>query len=92
MKSLVTGGGGFLGRYIVEKLVERGDEVRVLGRRPYPQLDKIGVQAIQGDVRDEGAVLDASKGVDSVFHVASKTGVYEFAKCCLWWWGEPGKH
>jgi len=76
MKSLVTGGGGFLGQYIVEKLVKRGDEVRVLGRRPYPQLDKMGVQTIQGDVRDEAVVASASKGMDSVFHVASKTGVW----------------
>ena len=42
MKALVTGGGGFLGRYIVMKLLARGDNVRVLGRRPCPDLEKIG--------------------------------------------------
>ncbi|MBI2364804.1 MAG: NAD-dependent epimerase/dehydratase family protein, partial [Deltaproteobacteria bacterium] len=37
MKALVTGGGGFLGRYIVEKLIGRGDSVRILARNRYAQ-------------------------------------------------------
>ena len=41
MKALVTGGGGFLGRYIVERLAVRGDFVRVLGRSKYPELSFI---------------------------------------------------
>ena len=40
-KVLVTGGGGFLGRYIVEQLVERGDLVRILARGNYPELEPL---------------------------------------------------
>lgn len=76
MKALVTGGGGFLGRVIVEKLLERGDTVRVLGRREYPFLKKLGVETVTGDIGDYDAVLSASQGVDAVFHVASMTGIW----------------
>ena len=57
--SLVTGGGGFLGQYIVEKLVERGEQVRSLSRTRYRALEKLGVQHIQGDIRDADAVQAA---------------------------------
>lgn len=71
MKALVTGGGGFLGRYIVEKLVGRGDSVRVLGRNRYPELERLGIEAIQADLRDERAVIKACEKLDVVFHVAA---------------------
>ena len=66
MKALVTGGGGFLGRVIVEKLLARGDHVRVLGRSKYPFLDELGVDTVNADIRDSQAVLDACKGMDAV--------------------------
>ena len=43
MHALVTGGGGFLGRYLCEQLVARGDRVRSFGRGAYPELEAIGV-------------------------------------------------
>ena len=43
MKCLVTGGNGFLGRYIVEMLLERGDEVISVGRSPQPEFHSLGV-------------------------------------------------
>ena len=76
MRVLVTGGGGFLGRYVVEQLVARGDQVRTLARGRYPELEALGVEAVQGDLRDEQAALAACAGMDAVFHVASKTGVW----------------
>ena len=48
--ALVTGGGGFLGRYIVEKLLARGLTVRVLSRGRYPELEHLGCECIQGDL------------------------------------------
>nr|WP_287906511.1 NAD-dependent epimerase/dehydratase family protein [Chloroflexus sp.] len=38
MIALVTGGNGFVGRYLVEQLLARGDHVRVVGRGEYPEL------------------------------------------------------
>ncbi len=76
MKALVTGGGGFLGRYIVEQLIDRGDSVRVLARGSYPELRAIGVHLVQGDIEIKDNVLDACRGVDIVFHTAAKVGVF----------------
>ena len=56
MNALVTGGGGFLGLYITEQLLARGDRVRVLCRGRYRRLDELGVECIQGDIRDASTV------------------------------------
>ena len=76
MKALVTGGGGFLGRYIVEKLVGRGDSVRVLARGRYPELESLGVETVQTDLRDQSAVVKACEKVDVVFHVAALPAIW----------------
>ena len=79
-KALVTGGGGFLGRAIVQRLVDRGNEVRSLARNAYPALDDMGVEQIQGDICDPEAVSRACDGRDVVYHVAAKPppwGKYE---------------
>ena len=73
---LVTGGGGFLGRAIVQQLVERGDTVRSFSRGFYSELESIGVVQIQGDISDQKAVVKACEGMDLVFHVAAKFGVW----------------
>jgi len=74
--ALVTGGGGFLGRAIVDRLVARGDTVRTLARGDYPELRDRGVEAIRGDVADPAQVNRAVAGCDVVFHVAAKAGVW----------------
>jgi len=74
--ALVTGGGGFLGSAIIERLVARGVRVRSLARGDYPQLRKLGVETIRGDLSIAAAVADAVRGVDIVFHVAAKAGVW----------------
>ncbi len=76
VKALVTGAGGFLGRYIVEQLIRRGDQVRGFSRNVYPELEKIGVESIQGDIRAPTAVAAACRGVDVVFHVAAVPGIW----------------
>jgi nucleoside-diphosphate-sugar epimerase len=75
MHALVTGGGGFLGRAIVEQLLARGDKVRSFSRAAYPQLAALGVEVIHGDVTDRAAVARACSGVECVFHAAAKTGL-----------------
>ena len=74
MKTLVTGGAGFLGRYIVEGLQAQGHDVAVLCRGDYPELSQSGVRLIRADLSDRAAVTQACRGMERVFHVASKTG------------------
>lgn len=76
LKALVTGGGGFLGRAIVERLLKRGDEVRSFSRQDYPELRQVGVEVVRGDLADADAVQVACAGCDVVFHVAARAGVW----------------
>lgn len=76
MKALVTGGGGFLGLYIVEQLLNRGDEVRVFCRGRYSALEQLNVEVVQGDVQDPDAVTSACNDIDAVFHVAAIPGIW----------------
>ena len=76
LTALVTGGGGFLGRAIVELLLARGDQVRSFARGPYPGLADLGVEVRRGDLRDAQAVSMACAGCEVVFHVAAKAGVW----------------
>ena len=75
MRSLVTGGSGFVGSHLVEALVARGDEVVCLAR-----ADRLGwmdgirpVRLVRGDVTDPGVLRRCVDGVDRVFHVAGLT-------------------
>jgi len=76
MKILVTGGGGFLGRYIVKSLLERGYEVAILGRSPQLDLVQQGIRHFQGDLEDAELVQAACEDRDAVFHVAAKAGIW----------------
>ena len=76
MKYLVTGGGGFLGGAIVRQLLARGDEVRILARSRYPELESMGVESVCGDLADRRVCAEAVLGVDAVFHVAAKPGIW----------------
>jgi nucleoside-diphosphate-sugar epimerase len=76
MKALVTGGAGFLGLYLTEQLVARGDTVRVLSRRPHPRLQELAVDWQAGDIRDAENVRRACRGIDTVFHVAAVPGIW----------------
>ena len=73
---LVTGGGGFLGKAIVKRLVEADENVRSFSRSFYPELKSMGVDQIQGDIGDNSAVIKACNGIQTVFHVAAKPGVW----------------
>ncbi|WP_299976478.1 NAD-dependent epimerase/dehydratase family protein [Desulfobacula sp.] len=73
---LVTGGGGFLGKAIVKKLVKKNLSVTSFSRNFYPDLENLGVLQIQGDLADKNAVAKAFRNIDSVFHVAAKPGIW----------------
>ncbi len=76
MKILVTGGGGFLGQAICQRLVERGHAVTSFQRGHYPELAAMGVTEHRGDLADRAAVLAATRGMDAIFHVAAKAGAW----------------
>ena len=73
---LVTGGGGFLGWAVVQRLLEKGALVCSLSRRSYPLLAAAGGDRVRGDIGDPEAVAAACRGVDTVFHIAAKAGVW----------------
>lgn len=79
MKALVTGGRGFIGRRVCERLAELGHDVRALDngwRSDAPVSD--GVTAVDADVRDRAAVDEACSGVDVVLHLAAIQGTGNF--------------
>lgn len=81
-KVLVTGGGGFIGSYVIDELLSRGIEVLVLDHTA-PGIYTKGVSSLQevehfmGDVRDEVAVTEAAAHVDGIIHLAAVLGTQE---------------
>ncbi len=75
MKVLVTGGTGFLGRYLVRDLLDRGHDVHMMGRDFAPVRDLIarGARVVSVDLRDRAAVRAACAGKEAVFHVGAKS-------------------
>jgi len=74
MKILVTGGTGFIGSHLVEKLVLEGHQARVLdwGEHNIRYLKKLeGMEFIEGDLRNKGTLEKALKDVEVVYHLAS---------------------
>jgi nucleoside-diphosphate-sugar epimerase len=69
---LVTGGTGFIGSKLVERLVERGDDVTCLVRSSSKRdaLEPLGVRFALGDTRDPSAVRSAVQGSEVVYHLA----------------------
>jgi len=79
-KYLVTGGAGFIGSNIVEELVKKGKDVRVLDNLSTGSLDKIEpfrnkITFQKGDIRNEKDVRKALKGIDFVIHQAALRSV-----------------
>jgi len=82
MRVLVTGGAGFIGSFVVERLLAAGHEVRILDALD-PQVHPDGpppylapaAEFLRGDVRDRPTVVRALDGVDAVVHCAAAVGV-----------------
>lgn len=76
MRVLVTGGGGFLGSAIAQRLFAQGMQVRTLQRSAAPELADLGVECVRGDIGDANSVNQAVANCQMVFHVAAKAGVW----------------
>lgn len=69
---LLTGGTGFLGRYILEALADRGTKVRLLARNPENVKDLPDyAEVVQGDILDVLSIERAMEGVEYVIHSAA---------------------
>ena len=82
MKVLVTGGAGFIGSHLVDRLMEDGHEVRVLDDLSAGSLENLKgwidherFEFMQGDLRRRDVCEKAVKGVDAVFHLAANPEV-----------------
>ena len=82
MKTLVTGGGGFLGSSICRQLLSQGHEVVAFQRSAASHLEALGIHIVRGDITDISDLLKASKDCDAVIHTAGKAGV----------WGNPAEY
>jgi nucleoside-diphosphate-sugar epimerase len=72
---LVTGGTGFLGMPLVERLLKEGERVRVLGRRPKVRWEgNPAVDHVRADITDAGVIDEVLRGVRCVYHLAAATG------------------
>lgn len=79
---LVTGGGGFIGSHLVDRLLSEGRRVRVVDnfavgnpRNLKQHADNSDLEAIQGEVADAEVMNAAIKGVERVFHLAARADI-----------------
>lgn len=79
---VVTGGAGFIGSHLVDRLIADGGSVRVfdnfvVGRRSNLRQHEGNprLRIIEGDVADKGAVMQACAGADRVFHLAARADI-----------------
>ena len=84
-KVLVTGGSGFIGSYLVKKLVSLGYQVTVLDNNSRGSATRLStvhdqIVFIEGDIRDPAVVDKACRGIDTVYHLAYINGTKNFYK------------
>jgi dihydroflavonol-4-reductase len=81
VKAFVTGGTGFIGERLVQRLRDRGDEVVALvrSREKGSKLEQMGATVVEGDLSSSDAIRAGLEGCDSAFHVAAvyKVGIPE---------------
>jgi dihydroflavonol-4-reductase len=78
MIDLVTGGAGFIGSHLVERLLAAGHPVRVL-EHPQARVDHLPldrIELVRGDIRDAEAVREATRGCRHVYHLAADPNLW----------------
>ena len=74
--AFVTGGSGFIGGRLIERLCREGRRVRALARSQ-SSADKVralGADPVDGDLEDPGALRAGAEGCDVAFHAAAHLG------------------
>lgn len=79
MKILLTGGSGFIGRYVLSHLLEDGHDVNALLRDPSKLINQkhTNLRVIQGDLKDLYSVNESTKECEIVIHLAALVSVNE---------------
>jgi nucleoside-diphosphate-sugar epimerase len=75
MDVFVSGGSGFLGGRLIERLIARGDRVRALARSDAAAeaVRRLGAEPVRGDLDQPSALTEAMRGTELVFHAAAAT-------------------
>lgn len=76
MNILVTGATGFLGHHIAKLLKDQGHHVYNFSRSHNAELDEIGVTTRKGNLSNKDETVNSLEGIEAVFHVASKVGMW----------------
>ena len=73
MKTLITGGNGFVGSALARKLVEQGEEVRVTIRQGSNtrNIDNLPIEKVYADIRDAAAIKKSLRGCQRLYHTAA---------------------
>ncbi len=80
MKALVTGGSGFIGSHVVDKLIAAGHEAKILDLTVSPWHDPEEVETVVGDLTGAETVREALDGCSAIFHLAAMADVNEVVK------------
>jgi len=71
MKILITGASGFIGQHLVQTLAKDDFDIVAFARKPLPNLKKLRVNIIVGDIRNGEKIREAAKSSDSIIHLAA---------------------
>jgi UDP-glucose 4-epimerase len=80
MRALVTGGSGFIGSHVVDRLLAEGHRARVFDLAPWEYDHRDGCEVVTGDLLDPGVLRAAADGCDVIVHLAAAADVGLVAK------------
>ena len=73
---LITGGTGFIGSHLVDALISKGEDVRLLVRKTtnVEEFENSNIDIFHGDITDKNTLKKITKDVDIIYHLAGKVG------------------